>query len=220
MIVKAGNLLCAGTKSLNLTNIYACLLEMEPGQENWRLLPRQNTSALSPSSIRTTATSSATTTTSEAFQPILGIRGNSSTTTLQGPMTKPSVMVQIAIRTPSIQKLLSADDQCTESIVDEDTDISDMTSSSQHTLGSGNREPSVRGVVNFGIFSRGKAYFASLLAFYSSFHTPSLFPRASSCSLSALLVLPHTPLVLLSNRYYTHCEQEVVNNRFGFGKKA
>ena len=188
MIVKAGNLLCAGTKSLNLTNIYACLLEMEPGQENWRLLPRQNTSALSPSSIRTTATSSATTTTSEAFQPILGIRGNSSTTTLQGPMTKPSVMVQIAIRTPSIPKLLSADDQCTESIVDEDTDISDMTSSSQHTLGSGNREPSVRGVywLSIVVFSPAVKPISRLC---SSFTLPSILPLYS-------LVLPLAPSAL------------------------
>lgn len=84
------------------------LVEMEPGEENWRFLPRQNTSALPSSSIRTKVASSATTTTSEAFQPILGIRGNSSTTTLQEMMSKPFVMVHIAIWTPSIPKLLSA----------------------------------------------------------------------------------------------------------------
>lgn len=70
-------------------------------------LPRQNTSALPSSSIRITVASSATTTTSEAFQPILGIPGNSSTTTLQETMARPFVMVQIAIWAPSVPKLLA-----------------------------------------------------------------------------------------------------------------
>ena len=104
---QSGKLLCAGTKTLNLTNIYACLLEMEPREENRRLSPQQNTSASPSLSIRRTAASSATTTTPEAFQPILGIRGNTSTTTLQETTTRPFVMVQIAIWTSSIPKLLS-----------------------------------------------------------------------------------------------------------------
>ena len=73
MILIAGNLLCAGKKTLNLTNVYVCLPEMELGEEHWRLLPQQITSTSRSSSIRTAAASSATTTTSEAFQPILGI---------------------------------------------------------------------------------------------------------------------------------------------------